>query len=379
MRRIPFRKIPAVKIIAAVVALNGFVNLVTGLAPIFQLEILRQLDKVPDFLKITPVHRIGGVLSVALGIVLIILGKGLYERNRRSWIFSLVVLCLLIANNLYRGTTPQTSILSFLLLTALLVFWKRFDVQIEKRINFGQVVAVISIIFSIAYGVVGSYLLRSQFSGIDSWSDSIYFTFVTYSTLGYGDILPVTANARIFTVSMILIGLSSFVTAIAVALGPMVEKQMKGVLSFMSRFQRMKNHVVICGFSSVTESMIDELVEKGAAFVIVEDKRDIINNLQAKGFDILAGDATRKEVLEQANLEESRAIVAAFDSDSLNTLVAVTARELREKYKDSRFRIVVRIENEENIDKIRHLGADEVVSPSTMGGRLMAKKATEEV
>ena len=147
----------------------------------------------------------------------------------------------------------------------------------------------------------------------------------------------------------------------------------------MSRFQRMKNHVVICGFSSVTESMIDELVEKGAAFVIVEDKSDIINNLQAKGFDILAGDATRKEVLEQANLEESRAIVAAFDSDSLNILVAVTARELREKYKDSRFRIVVRIENEENIDKIRHLGADEVVSPSTMGGRLMAKKATEEV
>ena len=374
-KRILLEKVPIAGIIAGVIAFNGFVNLITGLVPIFQLEILSRLDKVPEFLKITPLHRIGGFLSIVLGVVLIILGKGLYEMRRRSWLLSLAVLVGVTANNLIRGTTPQTSILSFLLIAALISFNGHFQKKSEKKINFGQIVAVISVLFAITFGVVGAYLLRAQFNDIETWTDAIYFTLVTYSTLGYGDILPITDNARIFTVSMILIGLSSFVTAITVAVGPMVEKQMKGVLSFVNRFQRTKNHVVICGFSWVTESITDELKEKNVPFVVIEDRPEIIAGLQTRGFDVLVGDATRKEILEQANVADARALIASFDSDSLNTLVSITARGIRDEVKSSSFHIIVRIENEENIEKIKHLGADEVISPSTLGGRLMARKA----
>ena len=72
------------------------------------------------------------------------------------------------------------------------------------------------------------------------------------------------------------------------------------------------------------------------------------------------------------------AIISAFDSDSLNILVAVTAKELRDSLKGCRLRILVRVEDEENMDKARRIGADEVISPSTMGGRLMAAEALKE-
>ncbi len=203
-------------------------------------------------------------------------------------------------------------------------------------------------------------------------------TFVTYSTLGYGDILPQTENAKIFSVSMVIIGLGSFIAAMTVLVGPMMEKRMKGVLRIMSRFQNIIDHVVICGYSNVSESIIDELQQRHVPYLVVEDRQDIVLHLQNKGHDVIAGTATTTETLERANLKKARAIVAAFDSDSVNTLVALTASEYRKTAKGSAFRIIVRVEDEGNIEKVRNAGADEVISPSTIGGRLMAKRALGE-
>ncbi|MFO7898965.1 MAG: NAD-binding protein, partial [Planctomycetota bacterium] len=210
---------------------------------------------------------------------------------------------------------------------------------------------------------------------LETWTDSIYYTFVTYSTLGYGDILPTTPDARLFVVSMIVVGLGSFITAVTMLIGPMIEQRMKGVLSIMGRFQRAKDHVIVCGYSSVGESVVDELQDRGAPYVIIEDREDLAAHLRSKGHDVLSGDAARQETLQEANAGAARAVVAAFDSDSVNTLVALTAKELRDATKGARFRIVARVEDEENIDKVRRVGADEVISPSTLGGRAMARKA----
>lgn len=376
MRRF-LRRIHIATIIAGVFALNGFVNLVTGLEPIFELTSYLHVEEVPDYLKLSSGQKVSGLLSVALGVFMIILGKGLYEGRRRAWGTSVAVLVVLLANNLYRGTTLHTAYLSLILLVGLLVFRKRFSILSDARIDYGQIVAAISVAFALAYGIVGVYLLRAEYSGVSSWVDAVYFTFVTYSTVGYGDVLPQTDNAKIFTLSMILIGLASFVTALTVVLAPILERQMKGVLNIMSRFQKVVNHVVICGYSNVSESIVDELQQKSVPYIVIDDRADLIAHLQSKGHDVLSGDATLKLTLQEANLPNARAIIAAFDSDSTNTLIAVTARELRDSDPDCDYRIVVRVEDEENIQKVQHVGADEVISPSTMGGRLMATKALE--
>jgi voltage-gated potassium channel len=369
------RRIRIPSVIAGVLAFNGFVNLATGLAPVFRLSFY--VDEVPQYLRITPAQRTSGMVSVFLGILLIALGKGLYERRRRSWFAALLVLVVLMANNLYRATTPHTAFLSGALLVGLLAFRKRFNVRSEARAAYAQIVALAGVLFALGYGIVGTYLLRAEFAGIQTWTDAAYFTFVTYSTLGYGDMLPRTDNAKIFAVSMVVIGLTSFITAVGVLLGPALERRMKGVLRIVSKLQGFTDHVIICGYSNVAESAIDELQERGTPYVIIEDREALVLSLRGKGHEVLQGNPARREVLAEANLAQARAVIAACDSDSDNLLIAVTAVQCRESANANRFRVIVRVEDEENVRKAERVGADEVISPSTMAGRLMAAKALE--
>ena len=364
--------VPAV--IAVFLALNGFLNLATGIIGAFKVKANLGLDKVPDYLQVSAGQSFSGLLSVFLGLALIVIGRGLYDRRRRSWKAALIVLALLMLNNLYRGTTPQTAVVSVVLIVLLLVFRHMFCIKSEGRFDYTQAITVASVIFALGYGIVGSYMLRDQFTGLTTWTDALYFTFVTYSTLGYGDILPKTPAARVFVTSMIPVGLASFVTALTALLGPMIERRVKGVLRIMRQFQK-SNHVIVCGYSHVSESAIDELRERDVAFLIVDDRQDIVQALRSKGHDVFFGDATQRDTLDQANMKGASALIAAFDSDSLNILTAITAHDLRAGLKGCRCRIIVRVEDEENIAKARQVGADEVISPSTTAGRTMAAKA----
>ena len=104
---------------------------------------------------------------------------------------------------------------------------------------------------------------------------------------------------------------------------------------------------------------------------------DVWADIFREGHDVIAGDPTRRETLKETNLKDARALIAAFDSDSVNTLIALTASDYRKEVANGRFRIIARVEDEGNIEKVKHVGADEVISPSTMGGRMMAKKVVE--
>ncbi|MFO7898760.1 MAG: ion channel, partial [Planctomycetota bacterium] len=195
-RRVSRINVPG--LIAAVFAVNGFLNLVTGLLPILGGARAVGVEQVPAYLRVTPARQISGVVSIFLGVLMIALGRGLYQRRRAAWWWAVGLLVALALNNLIRGTTPQTGILSALVLIALLLAWRRFDVRSAAPLGYGQVIALASVLFALAYGIVGSHLMRAQFSGLETWTDSIYYTFVTYSTLGYGDILPTTPDARLF-------------------------------------------------------------------------------------------------------------------------------------------------------------------------------------
>ena len=365
-------------IIAGVIALNGFLNLGAALAQVFQfgkyLEV--GMGTVPDYLQVSPDLKLGGFVRALLGLLLIGLGKGLAERRHRSWQWAVGALGLLLLHTLYRGGAVQTVVPSVVMLALLILLRSEFENRPERRgWSFAELVALGSVVFALAFGIVGSYLLRNEFNSIATWTDAVYYTIVTYSTLGYGDILPQTDNAKLFTICMVVIGLGTFVTALTVLIGPLIEERIKGVFSAMSKFQRVVNHVVICGHTDVTESIVDELRERDVPFIIVEQRDDVYLMLQSTGVDVLHGDPTERHTLEQANLPNAAAVIAATDSDATNTLITITARDLRDGPDHGQFRIIARAEDEENIDKLLHVGADEVISPSTLGGRMMADKA----
>lgn len=327
-------------------------------------------------------NEISGLVRIAYGALLLLLAKALLERRRWAWTVALWLSLVHLPINLYQAI-QSGSVLglvpTLLVIATLLARHRTFSARGSIRLSYGQVVAILAVALALSYGIVGAYLLRDQFHGIDGWSDAAYFALVAYATLGYDydveGIYPVGSDARWFAVSMFLIGVTLFVTALSVTLGPIVEGRMKGVMSLVKRFQRLSDHVVVCGYSGVAASVLDELRDRNVMAVIVDDREKIAQSLRGKGHDVLEEDPTLRETLLDANVLTAQAVIAAFDSDSTNTLVAVNAKDLRDATPNARFTILVRIEDEENVDKVRRLGVDQVISPSTLGGRLLAQQA----
>ena len=368
-------------LVAVLMVANGFYSVAAGLSEVFHLDryLADELDNVRSFLKVVPTPQFGGFVEAFLGVVFIILGKGLAERRKRARNGALVALLLNITHQLYQGLAFKYWALSAAGLLLLGMFRTEYTRKSDRhRWSYAEVIAVISIAFALSYGIVGVYLLRTEFNGIETWTDSVYFTIVTYTTLGYGDMVPRSANAKWFSVSMVCIGIGSFFTALTILLGPLIENRLKGVFAVVSRFQKTVNHVVVCGYTRVGETVVNELQSRQASFVIIDNHQGAVAHLANRGVDVLRGDPTEREVLEEANLSSAAAVIIATDSDAVNTLVALTARAVREDEERNDFRIVVRIENEENVAKVQSIGVDEIISPSTLGGRMMARRALGE-
>ena len=362
--------------IALVIGFVGLLYLAHGVGRLVVPEYLPWPNESGD--------EVSGLVRIVFGVLLILLGKALLERRRWAWSAALVLSVLQVVIGLplvFQSGSIRPLVPALLVVAALLAFHRTFSVRASSRLGYGQVVAVVAVALALAYGIVGSYLLRDQFQGIQGWSDAAYFALVAYITLGYdydvAEIYPVGSDARWFVLSMFLIGVTLFVTALSVTLGPIVEGRMKGVRSLVKRFQRLSDHVVLCGYSGVAASVLDELRDRNVMVVIVDDREKVAQSLRGKGHDVLEADPTLRDTLLEANVLTAQAVIAAFDSDSTNTLVAVNAKDLRDATSNARFAILVRIEDEENVDKVRRLGVDQVISPSTLGGRLLAEQAVE--
>ena len=374
--RLRLRLPRASSVIAVVIGLYGLLLLLLGGA----------LLLVPDAMTGGAENgaQVAAILFGFFGILTMLLARGLLQRRRRAWGGALVLAAATLPSTALRvlqGESIFFHLPTLLVIAALLAFHRQFSVRAARRISYGQVVAAIAIALALTYGVGGTYLLRDQFHGVDGWADAAYFAMVAFITLGFdfdvAEIYPVSINARWFAVTMYLIGITLFITAVSVALGPIVEGRVKGVMYLVKRFQQMSGHVVVCGYSGVAASVIDELRDRGEVVVIVDEREKVAQQLRDKGHEVLEGDPTLRETLVDASVAGARALVATSDSDSLNTLVAVNAKHLRDSLPRAGFAILVRIEDEENVEKVRLLGVDEVISPSTLGGRLLAKRAAE--
>ncbi len=225
------------RIIAILVIING---------TLYTLEGILFLKNVPDLTK--AIKYLGTVdilqeqtytngFSLIFGAMGILIGKGLYQKHRMAWCWSVVFLGVTISINLFSWHITHTFYYSVFAFVLLIISYKSFDKTGDK-----QTYVLMSIIFSLGYGVVGTYMLKEGFNGVKTWIDALYFTIVTYSTVGYGDITPTSDIARLFTCTMILIGLSTFATAISVYLGPMLSDKFKNLQQHLGKNHKNSEH-----------------------------------------------------------------------------------------------------------------------------------------
>ncbi len=211
--------------------------------------------------------------------------------------------------------------------------------------------------------------LRDQIDGEISPSDVVYFTMVTVTTVGYGDIVPVSARARLIDALLVTpIRLLVWFIFLGTAYEFLIQRSIED-LRMLRLQQRLSNHVVICGYGGAGHHAAAELVRMGRPaneIVVIDTDRAASERASSAGFTALHGTATREEILELAGAAKAAAIVVSVDSDETTALIVLTAREM------SKARILVKVIEPENIKLMRRSGADQIISLGALGGSLLA-------
>jgi voltage-gated potassium channel len=210
------------------------------------------------------------------------------------------------------------------------------------------------------------------FVWIEGWNffDALYMTVTTLTTVGYGEVHPLSHLGRLYNMVLILAGMGVLFYIVGSLARAVVEGEVRRALGkrkLLTRIRKLKNHYIICGFGRIGEIIARQLKERGIPLVVVENDLEKLPLLETTGYDFVTGDATREEVLTEAGIERARGLVAVVHSDASNVYIVLTARSLNPK-----LYIVARAEEQGAEQKLKRAGADKVESPYEMGGRKMA-------
>ncbi len=207
---------------------------------------------------------------------------------------------------------------------------------------------------------------------IEGWSlsDAVFMTVTTLSTVGYGLVGPLSLSGRVFTVALILVGVGILVYSFSTFGEYLVVATMRQ--QFQRRrttrmIEKLKEHVVICGYGQVGSSTAITLRDSDNNIVIIDSDKERILQAQDEGFLALVGDASEDEILYEAGLEQAKSIIVTTGDDSLNLFIVLSARAINPD-----LLIISRANNAINEKKLKRGGADRVVSPYQIGGRHMA-------
>ena len=220
----------------------------------------------------------------------------------------------------------------------------------------------------IATGTIG-YML------IEGWSpiDAIYMTMITISTVGYGEVHPLTSAGRIFSIFLIVGGVSGALFVFSAIIQYIVEGRLGiifGRRQMKAKIAKLKEHFILCGYGRVGEEIARTFSEEGVPFVIIDSRQENIAKAEEQGYLCLLGDATSDKLLMEAGIEQAKGLVAAVGSDVDNTYITLSARGLHPD-----LFIEARASSKQAETKLKRAGANRVVSPNSIGARRMAMLA----
>lgn len=348
-----------------VVAAVAVLSVVTGIANIGTGGLSGPLARfVPP-----AVRQVAGFTGALTGFLMLASAASLQRGYRLGWLISLVLLPVTAAQGLLQSSAASVPLVvaSAVALPALLYNHRRFTREFNPTPI--QLAAVASLVGAQAYGTVGAFALREGFTGVDSLTDAFYFTVVTGSTVGYGDITPQSEVARLFGISVLLVNVAAFAVALGVLLTPAIEARLARALGRMSEtdLERLDRHVIVLGYGDLTEPVLDELAAERYLVVAPEERA---RPLREREMPVLTGDPSDEDTLRRAGVERARAAVAATNDDAADALAILTARQLNPE-----LRIVAAATHRENVRKLERAGANTVISPATIGGRLLVRSA----
>lgn len=234
----------------------------------------------------------------------------------------------------------------------------------RERVSRRVLRSILPILLLIIIGTAGYHLIERM-----EFIDSLFMTVITISTVGFGEVKPLSHVGRIFTMGLIVGG----VGIMAYTLGNLAEYIFSGEMRLhlehgnrLKMLKQLNNHIIICGYGRVGRHVVHELLAEKLPFVVIDTDAAKIIKLHEEHLPALEGNASEESVLRAAAIDRARGMVVAANSDAENVFIVLTARSLREDIS-----IVARANQEESEKKLLRAGATRVILPYVTAGRKM--------
>ncbi|HEU0195951.1 MAG TPA: NAD-binding protein [Nevskiaceae bacterium] len=311
------------------------------------------LDMPPTLLP--PLLIGGGLITMAVGLL---------WRSRSAWIMAILLTATAAAAS---ALVPHNSgVLSgyFLaILVLMLLGWRSFD---RSSLTGSTLFAVTSVLMVIGYATFGNFYLGSQFDPpIKDLVTALYFAIETMSTVGYGDYGPKTPEAKLFIVSVIVLGLTVFATSLTAVIAPLMSQSLKRLANHGKRKMKRDKHFVVIGNTSLAINTWRELAKRGRP--VTRILRTAPDEATAAEVDVVVGDPGDSDVLRQAGADRASAVLAMLDDDSENAFVVLAVKSL-----GGPARTVAAVNNAGHDSRLRLVQPDITIAPQVLGGELMA-------
>ncbi|MDE5420427.1 NAD-binding protein [Labilibaculum sp. DW002] len=229
-------------------------------------------------------------------------------------------------------------------------------------------IAMFSLVLAIVIGTGGYMLLNDAYSLVDAF----YMTVITITTVGFTEVHPMTDAGKLFTIFLIFVSFGIFgylASAITRFILDGVFRRNLKDYRIVRSIEKLKGHVIVCGYGRNGKQACLELIEHGENVVVIDSEESSIDRIRLQPeLLFVQGDATQEDVLNMANIAEAKALITAIPNDAENVYVVLTAREMNSKIK-----IISRSEKSQSDNKLKRAGADNVIMPDRIGGQQMAK------
>jgi voltage-gated potassium channel len=226
---------------------------------------------------------------------------------------------------------------------------------------------------SLVVGVIGSGTIGYRWLWGDiggTWLDAVFMTVTTITTIGYGEVKPLTGPGRVFTMIIALVGIGSLFYTFSVVMESLVARRIanSGWRRRMARkIEHLSGHVIVAGLGRVGRQAAQELHEARTRFLVVDPGEPAVRAAEERGYLLLPGDATEDAVLERAGIHRARGLIVTTANDATNMYIVLSARVL-----NPGLHIVTRAVDEASVTKLIRAGANRAISPYAIGGHRLA-------
>jgi voltage-gated potassium channel len=217
----------------------------------------------------------------------------------------------------------------------------------------------------LAVGTVGFVFIEGY-----PWLDAFYMTLTTITTVGYGEIRPLSHSGRLFNSFLIIFGVSTIFLASGAMTQTIITFELQdryGKRRKKRMIEQLHNHFIICGFGRVGRNAAYEFRRANVPFLVIDRSEQRIEKATSSGILGIVADATRDDSLREAGVLRARGLIAALPADAENLFIILSAKTFNPK-----LIVVTRASEEEAEEKLRRAGADRVFTPYSMTGRQLA-------